>query len=95
MVFKDSLSQWAPIRRNGSPNEWGAHISSWSVMSDAIERHSVLSKEFVENAVRLLVTRFIPLSLHIQEEWMADPEGWVIAEEQDGEQWVFETRVCS
>lgn len=47
----------------------------------------------MENAVRLLVTRFIPLNPADLEEWMADPEGWVNVEEQDNEQWVFEIRV--
>lgn len=52
-----------------------------------------LNKEFVENAVQLLVTRFIPLNPSDLEEWASDPEGWVNLEEQDNEQWVFEIRV--
>ncbi|PCH41237.1 ARM repeat-containing protein [Wolfiporia cocos MD-104 SS10] len=76
-LFKDSLTQWAPVRRDGTENTL------------------VLSKDFVENAVRLLVTRFIPLNPADLEEWMADPEGWVNVEEQDNEQWVFEIRPCA
>ncbi|KAI0938258.1 hypothetical protein AcV5_001092 [Taiwanofungus camphoratus] len=76
-LFKDSLAQWAPVRKDGSENA------------------TVLPKEFVEGAVRLLVTRFIPLNPADLEEWMADPEGWVNVEEQDNEQWVFEIRPCA
>ncbi|KAH9947240.1 ARM repeat-containing protein [Amylocystis lapponica] len=77
MLFKDSLAQWAPVRKNGTENE------------------RVLSKDFVEDAVRLLVTRFIPLNPDDLEEWMANPEGWVNVEEQDSEQWVYEIRPCA
>jgi hypothetical protein len=54
-----------------------------------------LSQEFVENAVQLLVTRFIPLNPSDLEGWMKDPEEWVNAEEKDNEMWEFELRVCS
>ncbi|CCM04790.1 uncharacterized protein FIBRA_06983 [Fibroporia radiculosa] len=77
VLFKESLPQWAPVKRDGTQNA------------------QALSKEFVEDAVRLLVTRFIPLNPEDLEEWMADPEGWVNVEEQDNEQWVFEVRPCA
>ncbi|TFY59275.1 hypothetical protein EVJ58_g5888 [Rhodofomes roseus] len=77
VLFKDSLAQWAPVRKDGSQNA------------------NALSKEFVENAVQLLVTRFIPLNPSDLEEWVSDPEGWVNLEEQDNEQWVFEIRPCA
>lgn len=53
----------------------------------------VLSKDFVEEAVKLLVTRFIPLNPSDLEEWMADPEEWVNLEEKENDQWQFELRV--
>ncbi|GBE79528.1 ARM repeat-containing protein [Sparassis crispa] len=76
VLFKDSLAQWAPVRKDGTEND------------------RVLSKSFVEDAVRLLVTRYIPLKPSDLEDWMADPEEWVRTEEQDNEQWIFELRAC-
>ena len=55
----------------------------------------MLTKEFVEDAVKILVTRFIPLNPSDLEEWMADPEEWVNAEEKENDQWEYELRVCS
>ncbi|EPT02714.1 hypothetical protein FOMPIDRAFT_1159700 [Fomitopsis schrenkii] len=77
VLFKDSLAQWAPVRKDGTQNT------------------NALNKEFVDNAVRMLVTRFIPLNPLDLEEWVSDPEGWVNLEEQDNEQWVFEIRPCA
>ena len=62
-------------------------------MRDAFD--IVLTKEFVEDAVKILVTRFIPLNPSDLEEWMADPEEWVNAEEKENDQWEYELRVCS
>ncbi len=39
------------------------------------------------------MTRFIPLNPSDLEEWMADPEEWVNAEEKENEQWEYELRV--
>lgn len=77
VLFKESLGQWAPVKKDGTENA------------------RALTKEFVENAVQILVTRYIPLNPLDLEEWMADPEGWVNVEEQDNEQWVFEIRPCA
>jgi len=52
-----------------------------------------LSQEFVENAVRLLVTRFMPLNTTDLESWMADPEEWVHLEDKENDQWEYEIRV--
>ncbi|KAI5893425.1 ARM repeat-containing protein [Schizophyllum commune H4-8] len=54
-----------------------------------------LSREFVENAVRFLVTRFMPLNPHDLESWSNDPEEWVNAEDKENDQWEFEIRPCS
>ncbi|RDX55688.1 ARM repeat-containing protein [Lentinus brumalis] len=76
-LFKDSLAQWAPTKKDGSQND------------------RVLSKEFVEDAVKILVTRFIPLNPSDLEEWMSDPEEWVNAEEKENDQWEYELRPCA
>lgn len=52
-----------------------------------------LSQEFVENAVQLLVTRFMPLNPTDLENWVADPEEWVNLEDKENDQWEFEIRV--
>jgi len=49
----------------------------------------------VENAVRLLVTRFMPLNSTDLENWMADPEEWANSEGKEDDQWEFEIRVGS
>ncbi|KAA1466319.1 ARM repeat-containing protein [Dentipellis sp. KUC8613] len=54
-----------------------------------------LPKEFVERAVTLLVTNFMPLNPSDLEGWMADPEEWVHVEEKEDEQWEFEIRPCA
>ncbi len=54
---------------------------------------SVLSKDFVEDAVKILVTRFIPLNPTDLEGWMEDPEEWVNTEEKENDQWEYELRV--
>ena len=55
--------------------------------------HPVLNQQFVEGAVRLLVTRFIPLKQSDLEGWQDDPEDWVNHEEQDSDMWEYEIRV--
>ncbi|OAX44518.1 ARM repeat-containing protein [Rhizopogon vinicolor AM-OR11-026] len=55
---------------------------------------TTLSQEFVEDAVRLLVTRFIPLKPADLEGWMSDPEEWVNVEDKENDQWEYELRPC-
>ncbi|KII94850.1 hypothetical protein PLICRDRAFT_47858 [Plicaturopsis crispa FD-325 SS-3] len=76
VLFKESLAQWSPFRKNGPPNE------------------NTLPRDFVEGAVKLLVTRFIPLNPADLEKWMADPEEWVNIEDKDNELWEYELRPC-
>jgi uncharacterized HAD superfamily protein len=52
-----------------------------------------LKKEFIDDAVKVLVTRFIPLTQSDLEKWMADPEEWVNREEHENEFWEYELRV--
>ncbi|KAF9451646.1 ARM repeat-containing protein [Macrolepiota fuliginosa MF-IS2] len=77
VLFKDSLSQWAPKRRDGSENP------------------NTLSREFVQNAAKLLITRFMPLNPTDLENWLADPEEWLNLEDKENDQWEFEIRPCS
>ena len=55
---------------------------------------AVLSRDFVDGAVRLLVTRFIPLTPKDLERWEMDVEEWMNQEENEDEQWEYELRVC-
>lgn len=48
----------------------------------------------MENAVRLLITRFMSLNPSDLENWMADPEEWVNLEDKENDQWEYEIRVC-
>lgn len=52
------------------------------------------SQKFVENSVRVLVTRFLRLNASDLENWMSDPEEWVSTEEKENARWEFEIRVC-
>lgn len=65
----------------------------YAYMIDCVLRCTVLSQSFVEDAVKLLVTRFIPLEPSDLEGWMTDPEEWVNLEERDNDLWEFELRV--
>lgn len=77
VLFKESLAQWTPTRKDGTINE------------------NSLSREFVENAVQLLVTRFMPLNPSDLENWSNDPEEWVNVEDKDNDLWEYEIRPCS
>lgn len=48
----------------------------------------------MEEAVKLLVTRFIPLRPKDLDAWLTDPEEWVNAEDKENDQWEYELRVC-
>ncbi|KAH6915318.1 ran binding protein 11 [Coprinopsis sp. MPI-PUGE-AT-0042] len=72
------------------------NLPQWSVQRrDGSLNKNSLSKDFVENAVQLLITRFMPLNPSDLEEWMSDPEEWLNEEDRDNEQWEFEIRACS
>lgn len=55
---------------------------------------AALSREFVQNATQLLITRFMPLNPTDLENWLADPEEWLNIEDKENDQWEFEIRVC-
>jgi len=52
-----------------------------------------LSEDFVQNAVQMLVTHFIPLNASDLEGWVADPEEWINLEDQENDQWEYQLRV--
>lgn len=70
------------------------NLSRWTPFrKGGPKTETTLSQEFVEDAVRLLVTRFIPLNLADLEGWMSDPEEWVNLEDKENNQWEYELRV--
>ncbi|TFK43406.1 armadillo-type protein [Crucibulum laeve] len=72
------------------------NLAQWTpVRRDGTANKNSLSKEFVDNAVRMLVTRFMPLNPTDLGNWMADPEEWVNLEDKENDQWEFEIRPCS
>ena len=72
-----------------------------TIQSPRVQRSSssislvAFSKEFVEEAVGLLVTRFIPLNPRDIDAWLSDPEEWANAEDKESEQWEYELRVSA
>ncbi|TFY83956.1 hypothetical protein EWM64_g62 [Hericium alpestre] len=71
-------------------------LAQWSpTRKRAHTTDTTMPQEFVERAVTLLVTSFMPLKPADLEGWMADPEEWVHAEEQEDAQWEFEIRPCA
>ncbi|KAJ3517980.1 hypothetical protein NLJ89_g157 [Agrocybe chaxingu] len=71
-------------------------LSQWTpTKRSGVPNKNTLSQDFVENAVRLLVTRFMPLNTADLENWMADPEEWVNLEDKENDQWEYELRACA
>jgi len=91
VLFKECLAQWAPTRRDGTVNKNGVFLTI--VRASYIDAFTALSREFVENAVRALISRFMPLNPSDLETWMNDPEEWVNLEDQENDQWEYEIRV--
>ncbi|KAK0206374.1 armadillo-type protein [Desarmillaria ectypa] len=72
------------------------NLAQWTPKKrDGSLNKNALPKEFVENAVTIIVSRFLPLNLKDLESWMADPEEWVNIDEKENDQWEFEIRPCS
>ncbi|KAH8118388.1 ARM repeat-containing protein [Phellopilus nigrolimitatus] len=69
-------------------------LGQWSLTKQGPDGSATFSKEFVEEAVKLLVTRFIPLNPKDLDSWLADPEEWVNIEDKENEQWEYELRPC-
>jgi hypothetical protein len=94
VLFKDNLNQWVPVRRNGTVNQ--NRMSFWITVKQLFDMCSIaLPQEFVAQATRILITKFMPLSTSDLESWANDPEEWFNAEEVENDhQWEFELRVC-
>ncbi|KAK0490845.1 armadillo-type protein [Armillaria novae-zelandiae] len=72
------------------------NLAQWvPTKKDGTPNKNALPREFVENAVTIIVSRFLPLNLKDLESWMADPEEWVNIDEKENDQWEFEIRPCS
>lgn len=91
VLFRESLKEWTPVRRDGTANEHGTRLLGH--FAKQLTMYTVLSGEFVEGAVRLLVTRFIPLTPKDLERWELDVEEWMNEEENEDEQWEYGLRV--
>lgn len=68
---------------------------SYWLESSLIFHLQVLSKDFVEGAALLLITRFIPLNQTDLDRWISDPEEWMGIEENENEHWEYQLRVSS
>ncbi|KAF7790859.1 hypothetical protein EIP86_001817 [Pleurotus ostreatoroseus] len=98
VLFKESLSQWTPERKDGKQNAQGKNnLTSVAIPSsrNPASTSAVLPQDIVEQAIRLLVLRFIPLKPADLEGWETDPEDWVNHEEQDNDMWEYEIRPCA
>jgi len=93
VLFRESLKEWTPVRKDGTVNENGL-LCSVDPFDGLLNMCAALSRDFVEGAVRLLVTRFIPLTPKDLERWEMDVEEWMNQEENEDEQWEYELRVC-
>ncbi|PFH52845.1 hypothetical protein AMATHDRAFT_1887 [Amanita thiersii Skay4041] len=80
VLFKDSLGQWSESR---------------SARMHGTPNKNTLSKEFVETAVKVLITSFMPLNPSDLDNWVNDPEEWVNIEDKENDQWEYEIRPCS
>lgn len=102
-LFGCSFRLWPfSVRASGSGLQCGGmgpqtrtvcHL--WVLLDEELNICTVLSRDFVEGAVRLLVTKFIPLTPKDLERWEMDVEEWMNQEENEDEQWEYELRVCA
>ncbi|KAJ3710388.1 ran binding protein 11 [Lentinula raphanica] len=69
--------------------QWTAH------RRDGSANKNVLTANFIENAVKIIVTRLLPLTKDDLEGLEQDPEEWINTEEQETQQWEYELRPCS
>jgi hypothetical protein len=94
VIFRESLSQWSTEGKEHRMTDGESTFSACTFNSNfPPAATAVLSKEFVEESVRLIVTRFIPLQGTDLERWMADPEEWVNMGEKEADAWEFDLRV--
>ncbi|EJD53690.1 ran binding protein 11 [Auricularia subglabra TFB-10046 SS5] len=70
-------------------------LPQWSPTKKGIAPESVLSADFVQNAVQLLLTRFLPLTPADLEKWSLDSEEWTNEEEAEAGTWEYDLRPCA
>ncbi|KAJ4481713.1 armadillo-type protein [Lentinula edodes] len=71
-------------------------VGQWTThRRDGSANKNVLTANFIDNAVKIIVTRLLPLTKDDLEGLEQDPEEWVNAEEQENQQWGYELRPCS
>jgi len=96
VLFRESLTASSGKGTSGSTTgvfyNYTTEVSLFIV--HVTGRAEVLSEHVVEEAVTILLTRFIPLAPTDLDKWMMDPEEWVNEEEREGDAWEFELRVC-
>ncbi|KAF9534185.1 armadillo-type protein [Crepidotus variabilis] len=72
------------------------NLSQWTpVKRSGMPNKNVLSEIFVRDAVKVLVTRFMPLKPTDLESWLTDPEDWVNLEDKESDHWEYEIRPCA
>lgn len=89
-LMKDTLPQWSPTKKGITP-EQGLRIP----LSDppALILFAVLSAEFIQTAIQLLLTRFLPLTPTDLEKWSLDSEEWTNEEVAESGAWEYDLRV--
>lgn len=60
-----------------------------------ILRNELLTNEFLQELMEILITRFFVFRASDLKEWEEEPEEWEKREEGDGEDWEFSVRSCS
>jgi hypothetical protein len=89
-----------PLHLGPVPSKWYSERSRRVIICsqrgnkvDVLTLCAVLPQNLVEDAVKVLVTQFIPLKPSDLEGWKEDPESWVNTEEVENDQWEYDLRV--
>ncbi|KIK67986.1 hypothetical protein GYMLUDRAFT_36796 [Collybiopsis luxurians FD-317 M1] len=71
-------------------------VGQWTAQRrDGTPNKNILTSEFIENAVTIIVTRLLPFTNEDLKGLTNDPEEWINTEEQENQQWEYELRPCS
>ncbi|KZW04127.1 ARM repeat-containing protein [Exidia glandulosa HHB12029] len=70
-------------------------LPQWSPTKKGISPEQVLSPDFVQTAVQLLLTRFLPLTPSDLEKWSLDSEEWTNEEAAESGAWEYDLRPCA
>jgi hypothetical protein len=81
----------------GTFHQEGYSERNWCVVSSRTDKSAkpmqVMPASDVQEAVKILVTQFIPLKMTDLQEWEQNPEQWVNEEDNENDQWEYELRV--